>query len=255
MTLRVLLVDDEDLAIERLRTFFRDVENAEIVGTAHDASEAAEAIEQLAPDLVLLDIQMPGRSGMALAGDLPPGDRPEIIFVTAFEHYAPDAFEVEAADYLLKPVRLDRLRQAITRAVRRHELRLLARSGAREAEPGAAPAARYIDELWVPVSGGSAVRVPVEDIEWIEAAKDYVMLHTALRSYLHRMSMSRLEQVIDPAQLIRIHRSTFVRPALVAEIQRLGRGLIALRLRDGAIVPVGPSYGKDVLERLQGRAE
>lgn len=250
MKLRVLLVDDEDLALERLETFFRDLDQAEIVGTARDANEAVEAIERLRPDLVMLDIQMPGRSGMALAADLPPDDRPEVIFVTAFEHYAPDAFEVEAADYLLKPVRLDRLRQAVTRAVRRRDLRLAASRPAADGEPDEGTKAGYVEEIWVQVAGG-AVRVAVADIDWIEAAKDYVMLHTSLRSYLHRSSMAGLEAILDPAELMRVHRSTFVRPSLVSEIQRLGKGLIALTLRDGAVVPVGPSYGKEVLRQLR----
>ncbi|NVD45922.1 LytR/AlgR family response regulator transcription factor [Qipengyuania atrilutea] len=253
MSLSVLLVDDEDLAIERLTTFFQDIEGAEIVGVAHDADGAAEAIERLKPDVVLLDIQMPGRSGMALAADLPIETRPEIIFITAFEHYAPDAFEVEAADYLLKPVRLDRLRQAMTRAIRRYRLRNSAQFDPAEAGQTGRADPGYVRELWVPVAGGATVRVAIEDIDWIEAAKDYVMLHTALRSYLHRISMSRLEQMIDPAQLIRVHRSTFVNPALVSEVRRLGKGLIALALRDGAVVPVGPSYSKEVLARLQGK--
>jgi two-component system LytT family response regulator len=246
MTLRTLLVDDEPLALERLQVFFRDIDGAEIVGTARDGKEAAEAIERLRPDLALLDIQMPEQNGLRVAATLKPEDRPEIIFVTAFEQYAPDAFEVEAADYLLKPVRFDRLWQAVERAKRRKHLRTLAG----RAEAAAPAAAAHEDGLWVPTRAG-AVFVPVESIDWVEAQRDYVMLHTATRSHILRISMRALEERLDPNQLMRVHRSAFARPAKVVEVQRLGRTISALVLSDGAIVQVGPNYSKAVAERLK----
>jgi DNA-binding LytR/AlgR family response regulator len=245
MTLRTLLVDDEPLALERLQVFFRDIDGAEIVGTARDGKEAAEAIERLKPDLALLDIQMPEQNGLRVAATLPPEDRPEIIFVTAFEQYAPDAFEVEAADYLLKPVRFDRLWQAVERAKRRKQLRAMADRAQTAPDSGA-----HEDGLWVPTRAG-AVFVPVESIDWIEAQRDYVMLHTATRSHILRISMRALEERLDPAQLMRVHRSAFARPANVVEVQRLGRTISGLVLRDGAIVQVGPNYSKAVAERLK----
>ena len=248
MTLRTLLVDDEPLALERLQVFFRDIAGTEVVGTARDGREAAEAIERLKPDLALLDIQMPEQNGLRVAATLPPEDRPEIIFVTAFEQYAPDAFEVEAADYLLKPVRFDRLWQAVERAKRRKHQRTLA--GRAEAAAAAAQDQARDDGLWVPTRAG-AVFVPVESIDWIEAQRDYVMLHTATRSHILRISMRALEDKLDPAQLMRVHRSAFARPANVVEVQRLGRTISALVLRDGAIVQVGPNYSRAVAERLK----
>lgn len=247
MMLRTLLVDDEPLALERLRVFFRDIAGTEVVGTARDGKEAAEAIERLKPDLALLDIQMPEQNGLRVAATLSPEDRPEIIFVTAFEQYAPDAFEVEAADYLLKPVRFDRLWQAVERAKRRKHLRAMA--GRAEAAAAPDPATRE-DGLWVPTRAG-AVFVPVEAIDWIEAQRDYVMLHTATRSHILRISMRGLEEKLDPGQLMRVHRSAFARPANVVEVQRLGRTISALVLRDGAIVQVGPNYSRAVAERLK----
>jgi DNA-binding LytR/AlgR family response regulator len=243
--LRVLLVDDEPLALKRLAALFGDLDGVEIVGTARDGREAAEKIAALAPDLAVLDIQMPQMSGLRVAADLPADRRTEIVFVTAFEQYAPDAFEVEAADYLLKPVRFDRLRQAVERARRRRALR----DAAERAGPAPAPDSPYADAIWVQTRNGK-IRVPIDTIEWIEAAKDYVMLHTDTRSHIHRISMGALEAILDPAQLMRVHRSTFVRPSLVTAIQRLGRGLIALETKDGAIVQVGPNYAKAVLARL-----
>ncbi len=250
MPLKILLVDDEQLAIDRLRDLLGNIEDVEIVATANTAAKARGAIEALRPDLVLLDIQMPGGSGMALAADLPREHRPEIVFVTAFEHFAPDAFEVDAADYLLKPVRFDRLRQGITRARRRIELMRVAEqaSGLQIREE------HYVQEIWVSVRGGQ-VRVGVDTIDWIEAAKDYVLLHTSTRSYLHRIQMSALEAMLNPKELMRVHRSAFVRLSLVERLERPGKGALNLALRDGAVVQVGPSYVKAVLERLAPRTD
>lgn len=248
--LRTILVDDEPLALERLQVFFRDIDGADVVGTARDGKEAAEAIARLKPDLAILDIQMPEQNGLRVAATLPEQDRPEIIFVTAFEQYAPDAFEVEAADYLLKPVRFDRLWQAVERAKRRKYLRTMAgRAEAAEADGAAHKVASHEDGIWVPTRAG-AVFVPVETIDWIEAQRDYVMLHTATRSHIVRISMRALEEKLDPRELIRVHRSAFARPGQVVEVQRLGRTINALVLRDGAIVQVGPNYSKAVAERL-----
>ncbi len=244
MTLRLLIVDDEQLAIDRLMEFCRDIDGVEVVGTAKNGIAAGECIAELQPDLVTLDIQMPGKSGMALASSLPTEDRPEIIFVTAFEHYAPDAFEVEAVDYLIKPVRFDRFRQAIVRAHRRHAMKLA------EAAAGKQPQGQHYPEaLWIPVKG-QTIRLSIDMIDWVEAARDYVLLHTATRSYIYRSSMNALEKSFNPAELLRVHRSNFVRLSLVEGVERIGKGLIALQLQDGVIVPVGPNYTKAVLRSL-----
>lgn len=241
--LRVLLVDDEPLALRRLETLFADIDDIDVVGSASTGNEAEERIVALKPELVMLDISMPGKSGIRVAADLVAEPRPEIIFVTAFEQYAPDAFEVDAADYLLKPVRFDRLRQAVERARRRRVMR-----DAVDRIAGTPIEARE-EAIWVQIASGN-LRLPIAQIEWVEAARDYVLLHTATRSYIHRISMTALEQLLDPAQLMRVHRSTFIRPALVRAVQRLGKGLIALEMEDGSVVQVGPSYAGIVLERL-----
>ena len=244
--MRVLLVDDEPAALERLSALLGQLDDVEIVGLARDGREAAEAVEALRPDLVLLDIQMPERSGLAVAAGLPPEDRPEIVFVTAFELYAADAFEVEAADYLLKPVRFDRLRQAIERARRRRAIRAAA---ARADQAQGTPGEEDLGGFWVQVRTGY-VRVPLSEIDWIEAAKDYVLLHTATRSHIHRATMTALERRLNPSDLMRVHRSAFVRPSRVRQVLRLGKGLISLVLDDGLEVAVGPSYVNAVTERL-----
>jgi DNA-binding LytR/AlgR family response regulator len=234
--LRVLVVDDEPLALDRLTALFHQLPEVDVVGTARDGLEAVRRIDELRPDLVMLDIQMPERSGLLIAADLPPDDRPEIVFVTAFEQFAPDAFGVDAADYLLKPVRFDRLRQAVERAKRRRALFRTAATPELESAKS-----EFEDAIWVQVKGGS-VRVSVGSIDWIEAAGDYVMLHTATRSHIHRATMSVLARRLDPTQLMRVHRSAFVRPGAVEEVRRQPHEGLLLVLRDGVAVPVGPSY-------------
>jgi len=246
--MRVLLVDDEPLALDRLRTFFGDIEGVEVVGHASDGNEAIEQIRKHVPDLVIMDIQMPARNGLRAAADIDIEPRPELIFVTAHEHYAPDAFDVDAADYLLKPVRFDRLRQAVGRARRRRELRTSAERAAElEAEvaalrTGPGGAAPKDDGFWVPERHGQR-RVPIDTIDWIEASRDYVLLHTAMRSHLLRITMTALEERLAGSALLRVHRSAFVRPEKVVEMKRDGRSL-SLVLADGAEVQVGPSYAE-----------
>ena len=247
--LRAVLVDDEPLALERLHALFDGLSGTEVVGTAGNGAEAKELIARATPDLVFLDVQMPEQNGLRVAAGLPEANRPEIIFVTAFEHYAADAFEVDAADYLLKPVRFDRLCQAVERAKRRRRLRELAtRAEALELDTKE-KASSHDDGFWVQTRSGASF-VPADTIEWVEAARDYVMLHTPTRSHLVRLSMRKLEEKLDPEELMRVHRSAFARLSTVVEIQRTGRTISGLVLRDGAIVQVGPNYAKAVAKRL-----
>lgn len=236
--MRVLIVDDEPAARERLEVLLTQIPQVEIVGSAADGESALAAVEAVRPDLILLDIQMPDLNGLSVASRLPVENRPEIIFVTAFEIYAADAFEVEAADYLLKPVRFDRLRQAMERAVRRREL---------ATRP--ALVAREMRSIWVETRTG-AVRVPIGEIEWIEAAKDYVLLHTATRSHLHRATMTSMEGQLAGSGLVRVHRSAIVRLDRVTAVQGRGKWITALVLAGDLEIPVGPSYGSDVYAAL-----
>lgn len=236
--MRVLIVDDEPAALERLDVMLNQIAGVEVVGAASDGETALKLIADEKPDLVLLDIQMPDLNGLTVAARMPQEKRPEIVFVTAFEIYAADAFEVEALDYLLKPVRFDRLRQAIERAVRR-------RQGAEQKRaPGLDSRA-----IWVQTRTG-AVRVPLCDVEWVEAAKDYVLLHTPTRSYLHRSTMAALEGEFEGTGLIRVHRSAFVRMERVTAVQGHGRAIAGLTLGAELRVPVGSTYVPQVLEAL-----
>ncbi|HEX8401119.1 MAG TPA: LytTR family DNA-binding domain-containing protein [Allosphingosinicella sp.] len=251
--MRVLLVDDEALALDRLRTFFADIDGVELVGQAQDGDQALERIAELRPDLVIMDVQMPGRNGLRAAADIAVEPKPEIVFVTAHEHYAPDAFDVDAADYLLKPVRFDRLRQAVDRARRRRAVREQAERAGKlqeevEALRSAKPPARDDDGFWIPERDGHR-RVPIDAIDWVEAARDYVLLHTSMRSHLLRTTMSALEEKLAGSRLLRVHRSAFVRPDKVVEVKRANRSL-SLVLADGAAVQVGPNYAAAVKAAL-----
>lgn len=237
--MRVVLADDEPLALERLEFAFRDLSGVEIVGLARHGGEALEKILALRPDLVVLDIQMPGRSGLGVAAELPSEDRPQIIFLTAFEKHAVDAFDLEAADYLLKPLRLDRLRQAVERARRR---RALDASLSVETPP---PLTAH--DFWIDTRDGLR-RLPLAQVQWIEAARDYVLLHTAQRSHLLRATMTALEDRLPPGQMMRVHRSAFVRPSAVVAVQRTTAGGALLVLADEVVVPVGPTYLRAVFD-------
>jgi len=260
-SLRVLLVDDEPLALARLEVGFREIADARIVGFARNGEEAIAQIGSLRPDVVILDVKMPLRDGLEVARTLDGDDAPEVVFVTAYEQFAPSAFEIEAADYLLKPIRFERLRVAVERARRRRAAR---DAGARieelESVVDALRAdtrvvddpAPYESELWVPSLHG-VVRVATASIVWIEAARDYVILHTAARSLILRETMGRMQERLDPALALRVHRSAFVNPAAVTGIQRLGKGQIAVVLSDGQAVTVGPNYSRRVLDALNAR--
>lgn len=260
--MRTLLVDDEPLALDRLAAGLAGIEGVELVGTAADGIEARERIAALKPELVILDIQMPGLSGMELAQSLADGpDRPDVVFVTAFNRFAIEAFEVEAIDYLLKPVSFDRLRLAVDRVRRR---RALIDADGRAAELGAVVAALradagealpkegepYESAIWVPGRQGS-VRVPVAMIDRIEAARDYVLLNTPIKSYILRAKMNELERRIDPRQMVRIHRSHMVRIAAVVGVERPGKGALRVVLEDGANLQVGPNYHDQVVQALR----
>jgi DNA-binding LytR/AlgR family response regulator len=251
--MRILLVDDESLALDRLRTLFADIEGVDVVGQAKEGTTALALISELKPDLVILDIQMPGRNGLRIATDMPAEERPEVVFVTAHEHYAPDAFEIDAADYLLKPVRFDRLRHAVERARRRRALLAQAARAERLEEElnslrAGTPSAEEEAEIWVPDRHGHR-RVPIDSIGWIEAARDYVLLHTELRSHMLRITMSALEEKLAGTPFVRVHRSAFVQPDRVAEVRRSGRTM-TLVLQDSTQVQVGPSYAASVEETL-----
>lgn len=251
--IRAVLVDDEPLAVERLRIALDSVPDIEVVGAARCAESATQAVEALRPDLVFLDISLPGRSGFAVAAALM--ERPvQIVFVTGHEQYALEAFEFEAVDYLVKPVSLERLRTAVERARRRRGGAVAAvLAQGRPAHPEPSDGGRgsdYAAEFWVQGKHG-AQRVGVEDLIWIEAARDYVILHAEGRRHLMRTKMHALESRLDPAIVVRAHRSAFVNLSKVTAVRHLGRGQHRLIMSDGAAVDLGPSFADRVFQALK----
>jgi len=256
MTLRVLIVDDEPWARRRMATMMAQLTDVEMVGAAADGDTALRLIEEQAPDVVLLDIKMPGRSGLELLPMLRGPGVPIVIFVTAFNEYAVRAFELAAVDYLLKPVPFERMREALTRA--RHALRSRD-AETRLAEMSAVIAALRSDadtrmtergydrDFWV-LQHGEYVRVPVERIEWVEAERDYIRLHTGTASYLVRDTMVRTEERLDPTQFVRVHRSTILRRTIVSAVRIGNYGALKVVLLNGAELPVGRSYAERVRE-------
>lgn len=237
--LKTLVVDDEPLATERLQLLLARFGGIDLVGTASDGEAACRMAEALKPDLLLLDIAMPGMDGMDVARCVAQGGQgPAVVFVTAFDQFAVAAFEVEAVDYLVKPVdpvRLDRALQRVRAYLERRSL-----------EPAPqAPAGGHLDEFWASDLSG-LVRIRASDIDRVSAERDYMRLHVNNRSWLIHHSMAALEDGLDPALFVRLHRSAIVRRNFITGFQRNASGRWIARLADGTEQPVGRLYAENV---------
>ncbi|HEX8301491.1 LytTR family DNA-binding domain-containing protein [Sphingomonas sp.] len=245
--MKIVIADDEPLARDLLRALLEELPDIEVVGEGEDGTDAIALVREHRPDLVFLDIDMPHCNGIQAAIELA-GDGVEVIFVTAHEEHAIDAFEIGAIDYVLKPVRRPRLAKAMERARLRHG----ARAEPPPSEPAPGPSRPTDEAFWVPVLRGTA-RVAIADILRVEAAGDHVYLHTAQRAYLYRITMGDLEKRLHRSGLVRIHRSAFIRTERVIGTARRGK-VLALSLADGAEVVVGPNYRTAVLEAIAASA-
>ncbi len=253
MTMRVLIVDDEPLARERLRTLLARETGIEVGGEAGSGPDAVEAIRRLKPDLVLLDIQMPGLDGFGVLRELGP-ELPAVIFVTAFDGYAVQAFEVHALDYLLKPFKPARLREALSRArarlagpapgdVQARVLALLEQHQRRQQEPA------WLARL--AVRTGDRVRfIRTEDIDWIEASGNYVVVHAGAERHTLRETLGSLEARLSPACFQRLSRSAVANIDRIREIQPLARGEPVAILHGGARITMTRGL-RELQERLK----
>ena len=240
--LRVLIVDDEPLAIERLQILLARQEGVTLAGTASDGEAALRVVEAVCPDLVLLDIAMPGMDGIDVARALAGSEAdPMVVFVTAFDNFAVAAFDVAAIDYLMKPVVPERLAKALDRA-REHK-----RGGGGE-RPAPSP---YVEEFWVPELHG-LVRIGADQIDRISAERDYMRLHVGARSWLIHRTIARLEAELDPDKFIRVHRSVILRRDKIVGLTRDEGGHWNARVADGGEQRIGRSYAENV-RRLTGR--
>jgi len=266
----VLLVDDEALARQRIEDLLRGEENVEIVGTADNGEAAVNAIRTLNPDLVFLDVQMPGMTGLDVIRTIGADDMPATVFVTAYDQYALKAFEMAAIDYLVKPFDDERFEQAFARARRIVELEevdrlseqllaLLQGGGQGSSKGPAAPAAaaaggkqEYLERIAVETRGQVRV-VPVEDIEYITASGPYAELHANGRAHVIRERMQMLEERLDPAKFFRIHRSAIVRLDQIETLLRDPGGDYGVKLRSGVQLSVSRNRVEQ-LERWMGLA-
>ncbi|MEG3180964.1 LytR/AlgR family response regulator transcription factor [Sphingomonas sp. LT1P40] len=243
--LRAILIDDEALAIRRLALALKPFTDVEVVATGASARHARLLIAEHRPDLVFLDIAMPGTSGLDIAGEIA-GSGPAVIFVTAFDSHGAAAFGVDAVDYLLKPVAPERLAAAIARA--RTWIGGRAKLTADATPPD--------DSIWA-YRHREYVRIRIADISWAEADGDYVRLHTADGTGLVRATLSAIEARLIPAGFIRVHRSALCRREAIAGLLRRPSGALAIRLNTGAEIPAGRSYVgglRGMIDRLQDPA-
>jgi DNA-binding LytR/AlgR family response regulator len=258
--LRVALVDDEPPALRRLSLAIDKEPGVEVVGQASDGARALELIRRGGIDVVLVDIRMPGLSGLDLVRALDPKSAPAFIFVTAFSRFAADAFELAAVDYLLKPVEFGRLHEALERAraalasrdarSRIAELEeVVAALRTAEAEPAAGG---YAEEIWVP-DRGDRLRLPVSLIDWVEAERDYVRIHSRGRSFLVRKAIRKLQDELDPAEFLRVHRGALVRRDRIVRLARRPGGPSAVVLQTGAEVPVARRQAAQVRKAVGPR--
>ncbi|MFM5914147.1 DNA-binding response regulator [Chakrabartia godavariana] len=245
--LRTLIADDEPLAVERIQLLCSEVPGLVLVGTASDGGAAIRLAQALCPDLILLDIAMPDGDGISVARriaedwDKAKGPPPAIIFVTAFDGFAVEAFDLSAVDYLLKPVSTERLARAIERVRERRAI---------YAAPSQ-PRTDYVKEFWVP-NRSEMVRVAASDIERIDAERDYVRLHCGGRNYLLHHTMTGLDTRLDPEMFIRLHRSVIVRRDRIRSLGHDRAGAWHAELADGETVRIGRTYlqaAKDMLRR------
>lgn len=261
--LRVLLVDDEPLVRRGLRAFLAGEPDVAVVGEARDGNEAVDRIRSLRPDIVFLDVQMPERDGFAVLAALAPEERPWVVFVTAYDAYAVRAFDVHAVDYLVKPFDEERFRVALGRVRARH---VAARDAASAGAPPpaadldallralrAAPAGgQHLERLLVKERDRTAV-VPVDEVDWFEAADNYVRLHTRAGTPLVRETIKMLDASLDPRRFARVHRSAIVRLAQVRALEPLFHGEMAVVLRDGTRLTLGRTHRAEFEARLRGR--
>ena len=260
--LRVLIVDDELLARQRLEDLLLKKAEVELIGTAMNGHEAVEAIRTKTPDLVFLDVQMPGLTGMEVVREIGPEHMPAVIFVTAYNQYALKAFEVSAVDYLLKPFEDERFEQAYARAVKIHRLHqvggmtdqlvaLLQNSGGKAAprEEAPKPTPAYLERIAVEMRGQMRI-VSVKDIDYITASGPYAELHVGEETYLIRERMQTLEERLDPKAFIRIHRSGIVQLDRIESLLHGVGGDYAVRLKDGHRIKVSRGRREELEQRL-----
>jgi len=253
MTIRTLVVDDEPLGRERITMLLEDEPDVEVVGQCDDGPSALQKIKETSPHLVFLDVQMPERDGFEVMADLAHDRLPLVIFVTAYDCYALRAFEVRALDYLLKPFDRERFRMALDRARQEVALveaegiarRVLAFASDHPPEPPLPP------ERLIVKTGGRVFFLRTRDIDWVEAAGNYLRVHVGADAHMIRQTMSGIEEQLDPRLFFRIHRSQIVNMDRIKELRPLFNGEYEVVLRTGARLTLSRTY-RDKLQAKLG---
>jgi two-component system LytT family response regulator len=239
--LRVLIADDEPAALNGLARRLSEVAQVDIVRRCRNGIEALEGIRETKPDAAFLDVAMPGLSGVDVVRALSPSERPYIVFVTAYDRFAVQAFDLHAVDYLLKPFDRERLRATVARLRERQPHRDEGLDDLLRASP--------LDRLVVK-DGETVLVIPTKDIDWCEADDNYVRIHAGARRHLVRMTMRRLEEQLPGAHFARIHRSTIVNLERVRACAPLGGGEYRVTLCNGVRLVLSRGYRAAVLNRL-----
>ena len=252
--IRALIVDDEPLARARIRRFLAGEKDVEIVGESGDGGAAVADVKRLKPDLMFLDIQMPEAAGFQVVEELAGEQMPVVIFVTAYDRYAIQAFDVHAIDYLLKPYTRDRFSRAVDRA--RKQLSNASRSDFDQRlmsllEHAAGGETRHLQRLMIK-SSGRIYFIKADEVDWIGAEGNYVNLHVGRETHLLRETMSHLATKLDPEKFVRIHRSTIVNVDRVKELQPLFSGDYVAILHDGTQLNLSRAYREKSLKLFGG---
>lgn len=243
MKIRCLVVDDEPLGRDRIVSLLEKITDAEVVGECETGSQAIQAIEERSPDLVFLDVQMPEADGFDVVEAIGPEAMPAIIFVTAYDEYALKAFAVHACDYLLKPFDADRFAAAFQHVAKRIRNDRATDAGARLAGlldrvDRDRPLRRHL-----PIrTRGRVYFLDIDDIDWLEAADNYVKVHTGNETHIIRQTLRRLEESLSSRGFVRVHRSAIVNIARIREIQQWFGGEYMVLLRNGTRVPSSRAY-------------
>ena len=254
MQIRTLIVDDEPLARERVMRFLRDESDIAIIGECGDGNEAIKIIRQQKPDLVFLDIQMPEKNGFEVIKSIDAKSVPAIIFVTAYDQYALQAFDVHALDYLLKPFNRERLHRAVKRALENIENRNRGNLDDRLTSLIADLKAekKYLERLVVK-SVGRVFFLKTDEIDWIEASGNYLKLHVGRESHLIRETMNGIEAKLNPDKFLRIHRSTVVNIDRIKELHPMFSGDYAVILRNGTELTLSRNYRERFIELFENK--
>ena len=260
--LKTIIVDDEPLALKYLHSVLADFDDVEVIADFRNGREAVQAVSEMNPELIFLDIQMPGMNGFEVIKALQSDVMPMVIFVTAFDQYALDAFDLHAVDYVLKPLDRDRVARAVQRAVDRlegnqaetHKAPLIGAIGAIAERAAVTPAISAVDEpasdsiknkLLVRDSGVVKV-IPFDDIDWVDAAGDYMCVHALGETHIIRITLGELMEKLDDKLFVRIHRSTIVNVQRVSSITPLPKGGSLLELSGGETLKVSRNYRESI---------